>query len=100
MAMVDKGKTVMYFNYLADEAEYCDRIGWFIASKLRHEPDSSKNGRCDDNPTPSMEDAFVGLVLITIKISKVKMIKGAKTCVFSSIISCPLFLATFICSYA
>ena len=64
--MVDKGVTVMVTTHFMDEAEYCDRIGLVYRGKIiaAGEPDSLKKMvASDDNPTPSMEDAFIGLVL-------------------------------------
>lgn len=64
--MVDKGVTVMVTTHFMDEAEYCDRIGLVYRGKIiaAGEPDSLKKMvASNDNPTPSMEDAFIGLVL-------------------------------------
>lgn len=63
--MVDKGVTVMVTTHFMDEAEYCDRIalvyhGQIIASGS---PDDLKARiACDENPNPTMEQAFIGLV--------------------------------------
>ncbi|MDC9748840.1 ATP-binding cassette domain-containing protein [Proteus mirabilis] len=64
--MVDKGVTVMVTTHFMDEAEYCDRIGLVYRGKIiaAGEPDSLKQMvATEENPTPSMEDAFIGLVL-------------------------------------
>lgn len=64
--MVDKGVTVMVTTHFMDEAEYCDRIGLVYRGKIiaAGEPDSLKQMvATKENPTPSMEDAFIGLVL-------------------------------------
>lgn len=64
--MVDKGVTVMVTTHFMDEAEYCDRIGLVYKGKIiaSGEPDELKKMvATTDNPTPSMEDAFIGLVL-------------------------------------
>lgn len=64
--MVDKGVTVMVTTHFMDEAEYCDRIGLVYHGKIiaAGEPDSLKKMvATKENPTPSMEDAFIGLVL-------------------------------------
>ncbi|AOP43531.2 ATP-binding cassette domain-containing protein [Edwardsiella piscicida] len=63
--MVDKGVTVMVTTHFMDEAEYCDRIalvyhGQIIASGS---PDDLKARiASDDNPNPTMEQAFIELV--------------------------------------
>ncbi|AIJ06830.1 MULTISPECIES: ATP-binding cassette domain-containing protein [Edwardsiella] len=63
--MVDKGVTVMVTTHFMDEAEYCDRIalvyhGQIIASGS---PDDLKARIAgDENPNPTMEQAFIGLV--------------------------------------
>ncbi|CNK78710.1 ATP-binding cassette domain-containing protein [Yersinia kristensenii] len=64
--MVDKGVTVMVTTHFMDEAEYCDRIGLVYRGKIiaAGTPDELKQQvATDDNPNPSMEEAFIGLVL-------------------------------------
>ncbi|CAI0891426.1 Uncharacterized ABC transporter ATP-binding protein YbhF [Serratia plymuthica] len=63
--MVDKGVTVMVTTHFMDEAEYCDRIGLVYRGKIiaAGTPDDLKQQvACDDNPNPSMEQAFIDLV--------------------------------------
>ena len=63
--MVDKGVTVMVTTHFMDEAEYCDRIGLVYRGKIiaAGSPDQLKNsGANDDNPNPTMEQAFIELV--------------------------------------
>ncbi|EJD6499900.1 ABC transporter ATP-binding protein [Providencia rettgeri] len=63
--MVDKGVTVMVTTHFMDEAEYCDRIGLVYHGKIiaAGTPDELKQQVVtNDNPAPSMEDAFIGLI--------------------------------------
>ncbi|MGB8666976.1 MAG: ABC transporter ATP-binding protein, partial [Serratia inhibens] len=63
--MVDKGVTVMVTTHFMDEAEYCDRIGLVYRGKIiaAGTPDDLKQQvASDDNPNPSMEQAFIELV--------------------------------------
>ncbi|MDX6841366.1 ATP-binding cassette domain-containing protein [Hafnia paralvei] len=63
--MVDKGVTVMVTTHFMDEAEYCDRIGLVYRGKIiaAGSPDQLKNSVAnDDNPNPTMEQAFIELV--------------------------------------
>lgn len=63
--MVDKGVTVMVTTHFMDEAEYCDRIGLVYRGKIiaAGTPDDLKQQVArDDNPNPSMEQAFIELV--------------------------------------
>ncbi|HEI8865882.1 TPA: ABC transporter ATP-binding protein [Serratia odorifera] len=63
--MVDKGVTVMVTTHFMDEAEYCDRIGLVYRGKIiaAGTPDDLKQRiASDDNPNPSMEQAFIELV--------------------------------------
>ncbi|ANI28564.1 multidrug ABC transporter ATP-binding protein [Yersinia entomophaga] len=63
--MVDKGVTVMVTTHFMDEAEYCDRIGLVYRGKIiaAGTPDELKQQVArDDNPNPSMEQAFIELV--------------------------------------
>lgn len=64
--MVDKGVTVMVTTHFMDEAEYCDRIGLVYHGKIiaAGTPDELKQQVAStDNPDPSMEDAFIGLIM-------------------------------------
>ena len=63
--MVDKGVTVMVTTHFMDEAEYCDRIGLVYHGKIiaAGSPDQLKHSvASDDNPNPTMEQAFIELV--------------------------------------
>ncbi|MFD1092268.1 ATP-binding cassette domain-containing protein [Providencia vermicola] len=64
--MVDKGVTVMVTTHFMDEAEYCDRIGLVYHGKIiaAGTPDALKQQVATrDNPDPSMEDAFIELIM-------------------------------------
>lgn len=64
--MVDKGVTVMVTTHFMDEAEYCDRIGLVYRGKIiaAGTPDELKQQVASkENPDPSIEDAFIELVL-------------------------------------
>lgn len=64
--MVDKGVTVMVTTHFMDEAEYCDRIGLVYRGKIiaAGTPDELKQQVANkENLDPSMEDAFIELVL-------------------------------------
>ncbi|MBD2810747.1 ABC transporter ATP-binding protein [Xenorhabdus sp. Vera] len=64
--MVDKGVTVMVTTHFMDEAEYCDRIGLVFRGRLiaAGTPDELKQlVATDEHPNPSMEDAFIDLVV-------------------------------------
>lgn len=63
--VVEKGVTVMVTTHFMDEAEYCDRIALVFRGKIiaAGTPDQLKEQTAtSQNPNPSMEDAFVGLV--------------------------------------
>ncbi|MDC6120129.1 ATP-binding cassette domain-containing protein [Serratia rubidaea] len=63
--MVDKGVTVMVTTHFMDEAEYCDRIGLVYRGKIiaAGTPDDLKQQvASEQNPNPSMEQAFIELV--------------------------------------
>lgn len=63
--LVDRGVTVMVTTHFMDEAEYCDRIGLVYRGQLiaNGTPDELKAMVATaENPDPSMEDAFIGLV--------------------------------------
>ncbi|MCD1127554.1 ATP-binding cassette domain-containing protein [Jinshanibacter sp. LJY008] len=64
--MVEKGVTVMVTTHFMDEAEYCDRIGLVYRGKIiaAGSPDDLKQQVATvDNPNPTMEQAFIDLVL-------------------------------------
>ena len=64
--LVKKGMTVMITTHFMDEAEYCDRIGLINKGKLImiDSPDALKKAAISaDNPTPTLEDAFITLSL-------------------------------------
>lgn len=63
--LVGRGVTVMVTTHFMDEAEYCDRIGLVFRGQLiaNGTPDELKAMvATDENPDPTMEDAFIGLV--------------------------------------
>ena len=63
--LVAKGVTVMVTTHFMDEAEYCDRIGLVYQSKLItiDTPDPLKAmAKTQNNPTPTLEDAFIHLI--------------------------------------
>src|SRR3546814_1684430 len=60
-----KGVTIMVTTHFMDEAEYCDRVAMLYRARLiaLDTPDALKLGAVDeDNPDPTMEDAFIHLV--------------------------------------
>ena len=64
--LVEKGVTIMVTTHFMDEAEYCDRIALVFRGRLiaAGTPDELKAGAATpDNDDPSMEDAFVALIL-------------------------------------
>jgi ABC-2 type transport system ATP-binding protein len=64
-AMAAAGVTVMVTTHFMEEAEYCDRIGIVYRGKLvaSGSPDDLKTRhRTQDNPEPTLEDAFVNLI--------------------------------------
>lgn len=64
--LVEKGITVMVTTHFMDEAEYCDRIGLVYHGRLiaSGTPDDLKAlAASDQRPDPTMEDAFIDLVL-------------------------------------
>ena len=63
--LVERGVTVMVTTHFMDEAEYCDRIGLVYRGKLiaSGTPDDLKAmAATGDNPDPTMEQAFIGLI--------------------------------------
>ena len=64
--LANKGVTVMVTTHFMDEAEYCDRIALVYRGKLiaLGTPDELKRKvATPQNPNPTMEDAFIGLVM-------------------------------------
>ena len=64
--LADKGVTVMVTTHFMDEAEYCDRIGLVYRGKLiaLGAPDDLKQRvATPERPNPTMEDAFIALIL-------------------------------------
>lgn len=64
--IVGKGVTVMVTTHFMDEAEYCDRIGLVYRGRLiaAGTPDELKRMAASaGKPEPTMEDAFVELIL-------------------------------------
>jgi ABC-2 type transport system ATP-binding protein len=63
--LVEKGITVLISTHFMDEAEYCDRIGLVYRSKLITigSPQFLKEQAVsEENRTPTLEDAFIGLI--------------------------------------
>ncbi|MBC3860523.1 ABC transporter ATP-binding protein [Undibacterium jejuense] len=64
--LADKGVTIMVTTHFMDEAEYCDRIALIYRGKLLAlgTPDDLKRKvATEQRPNPTMEDAFIELVL-------------------------------------
>lgn len=63
--LVEKGVTIIVTTHFMDEAEYCDRIGLIYQSKLIEigTPDDLKTEAITkENPSPTLEDAFILLI--------------------------------------
>lgn len=63
--LVQKGVTVMVTTHFMDEAEYCDRIALVYRGKIINAgtPDALKKlAASDENPSPTLEDAFIELI--------------------------------------
>ncbi len=63
--LVRRGVTVMVTTHFMDEAEYCDRVALLYRARLiaLDSPDELKRrARTDENPEPTMEEAFIHLV--------------------------------------
>lgn len=63
--LVQKGVTIMVTTHFMDEAEYCDRIGLVYNGKIINmgSPDSLKKlAISNENPSPTLEDAFIQLI--------------------------------------
>ncbi|MGL4668738.1 MAG: ATP-binding cassette domain-containing protein [Saezia sp.] len=64
--LVDKGVTVLVTTHFMDEAEYCDRIALIYRGKaiaVGSVDELKQQVKTDQRPDPSMEDAFVELIL-------------------------------------
>jgi ABC-2 type transport system ATP-binding protein len=64
--LADKGVTTMVTTHFMDEAEYCDRVALIYRGQMiaLGTPDELKARVVSaDKPNPTMEDAFIGLVL-------------------------------------
>ena len=64
--LVEKGVTIMVTTHYMDEAEYCDRIGLIYRGMLIETgtPDELKKLVINEKqPEPTMEDAFIDLVM-------------------------------------
>ncbi|HNA31273.1 MAG TPA: ABC transporter ATP-binding protein, partial [Thiobacillaceae bacterium] len=65
-ALARAGVTVLVTTHFMEEAEYCDRLAIMAAGRIlaMDEPAAIKAAaRTAANPEPSLEDAFVALVL-------------------------------------
>jgi ABC-2 type transport system ATP-binding protein len=63
--IVEKGVTVMVTTHFMDEADYCDRIALVYRGKVIKlgTPDMLKGlAKSKQNPSPSLEDAFIKLI--------------------------------------
>jgi len=63
--LVRKGVTVLVTTHFMDEAEYCDRVALMYRARViaLDAPDALKaQAASDENPDPTMEDAFVALI--------------------------------------
>jgi ABC-2 type transport system ATP-binding protein len=61
-----RGITVLVTTHFMEESEYCDRLAILSAGKILAlgTPEDIKAGAATaENPAPSMEDAFIGLIL-------------------------------------
>lgn len=64
--LVDKGVTVLVTTHFMDEAEYCDRIALIYRGKaiaIGPTDELKRNIATSDLPDPTMEDAFVELIM-------------------------------------
>lgn len=63
--LIQKGKTILVSTHFMDEAENCDRIGLVYRGRMIHlgTPDElKKKGVTEENPNPTLEDAFIQLI--------------------------------------
>lgn len=64
-AVVARGVTVMVTTHFMDEAEYCDRVALIYRGKMiaLDTPEALQaRVKSDELPTPTLEDAFIGLI--------------------------------------
>jgi ABC-2 type transport system ATP-binding protein len=64
-ALAEGGVTVLVTSHFMEEAEYCDRLGIVYAGRMiaSGSPDAMKQRFVTtDQPEPTLEDAFVGLI--------------------------------------
>ena len=62
----ENGTTILITTHFMDEAQYCDRISLVFRGKtlVCDTPDNLKRlVKTDKNPEPTMEDAFIELIL-------------------------------------
>jgi ABC-2 type transport system ATP-binding protein len=65
-ALAEQGVTIMVTTHFMEEAEYCDRLAIMAAGEIltMGTPGSIKaQARTAEQPEPTMEDAFVGLIM-------------------------------------
>jgi ABC-2 type transport system ATP-binding protein len=65
-ALAGQGVTIMVTTHFMEEAEYCDRLAIMAAGEIltMGTPGSIKaQARSEAQPEPTMEDAFVGLIM-------------------------------------
>jgi len=63
--LVEKGVTILVTTHFMDEAEYCDRIALIYRGKIIQmaAPDKLKEiAKSPQNPSPSLDDAFIKLI--------------------------------------
>jgi ABC-2 type transport system ATP-binding protein len=64
-ALAEEGVTVMVTTHFMEEAEYCDRLAIMAAGKILTigTPSGIREiGRTEQNPEPTIEDAFINLI--------------------------------------
>jgi ABC-2 type transport system ATP-binding protein len=64
--LAGQGVTVLVTTHFMEEAEYCDRLAIMSAGRilaLGSPEDIKARGVTTENPTPSMEDAFISLIM-------------------------------------
>ena len=64
-ALAEEGVTIMVTTHFMEEAEYCDRLAIMAAGKiltLGTPAEIRKIGRSEQNPEPTIEDAFIQLI--------------------------------------
>lgn len=63
--LIRKGRTILVSTHFMDEAENCDRIGLIYRGLMIHlgTPDElKKRASTEQNPNPTLEDAFIQLI--------------------------------------